>query len=252
MPFINEVKLLGVFQVRQPLYIEIANEMKRRIDEGIYPSGVQLPSEPELANEFGVSRGTLREALGILEKEGKISRKHGIGSFVETPAKVLAGIEKLESLVSTIRRAGFKAEDKVLSIYESSISTAIADKLKVEPKSKCFVIESLRYADGVPVIYCYDILPGWLIDDIGALQLRKNVECMVDYLKTYLNIKPFNYVSNVTAVLAKDPVDKLLQVNRRTPLIKMEGVMYDENSNPVNFGRQFFRSDKYQFTLVRQ
>jgi len=252
MPFINEVKLLGVFQVRQPLYIEIANEMKRRIDEGIYPSGVQLPSEPELANEFGVSRGTLREALGILEKEGKISRKHGIGSFVETPAKVLAGIEKLESLVSTIRRAGFKAEDKVLSIYESSISAAIADKLKVEPKSKCFVIESLRYADGVPVIYCYDILPGWLIDDIGALQLRKNVECMVDYLKTYLNIKPFNYVSNVTAVLAKDPVDKLLQVNRRTPLIKMEGVMYDENSNPVNFGRQFFRSDKYQFTLVRQ
>ena len=73
---------------------------------------------------------------------------------------------------------------------------------------------------------------------------------MVDYLKTYINIKPYNYVSNVTAVLAKDPVDKLLQVNRRTPLIKMEGVMYDENSNPVNYGRQYFRSDKYQFTLV--
>jgi GntR family transcriptional regulator len=246
------VKLLGVFQVRQPLYIEIANEIKRRIVVGIYPSGAQLPSEPELANEFGVSRGTLREALGILEKEGKISRKHGIGSFVETPAKVIAGIEKLESLVSTIRRAGFVAQDKVLSTYETTISPSIAEKLNAEPNSKCYVIESLRYADGIPVIYCYDILPYWLIKDIGDLQLRKNVECMVDYLKTYINIKPYNYVSNVTAVLAKDPVDKLLQVNRRTPLIKMEGVMYDENSNPVNYGRQYFRSDKYQFTLVRQ
>jgi GntR family transcriptional regulator len=243
---------VGVFQVRQPLYIEIADEMKRRIVEGVYPSGAQLPSEPELASEFGVSRGTLREALGILEKEGKIARKHGIGSFVETPAKVIAGIEKLESLVSTIRRAGLNAEDKVLSIYESSTSSSLAKKLNVKPSSKCFVIESLRYADGTPVIYCYDVIPGWLVNSVVALQLRKNVECMVDYLKKYLNIKPYNYVSNVTAVLAKDPVDKLLLVNRRTPLIKMEGVMYDENSKPVNYGRQYFRSDKYQFTIVRQ
>jgi GntR family transcriptional regulator len=243
---------VGVFQVRQPLYIEIANEIKRRILEGIYSSGAQLPSEPELANEFGVSRGTLREALGILEKEGRIIRKHGIGSFIESSSKVVAGIETLDSLVSTIRRAGFIAEDKVLKIYESSMTPMLAEKLKVEPKTTSFVIESLRLADGIPVIYCYDVLPAWLIKNFSILQLRKETECMVEFFKKYLSIKPYNYISTVTAVIAKSPIDELLQVNRKTPLIMMEGVMYDDKSQPINYGRQYFRSDKYQFTLVRQ
>lgn len=239
------------FQTRQPLYMEIAGEIKRRIAEGIYPPGTRLASEPELASEFGVSRGTLREALGILEKEGKICRRHGIGSFVETPSKVVAGIEKLESLVSTIRRAGFTAEDKVLKMYQAPIAGDIAEKLKVEGKSTGFIIESLRLANGIPVIYCYDVLPGWLIKDPSALEIRKQTECMVEFLKK-LNVNPFNYVSNVTAVTAKHPVDELLQVNKKTPLIMMEGVMYDSNGQPLNYGRQYFRSDKYQFTLVRR
>lgn len=243
---------MGVFQARQPLYIEIATEIKRRIVEGVYPAGTQLASEPELASEFGVSRGTLREALGILEKEGMICRKHGIGSFVETPSKVVAGIEKLEPLVSTIRRAGFAAADKVLKIYEAPCKGTVAEKLNIEEKSICYIIESLRLADGIPVIYCYDVLPSWLINDPATLQLRKECECMVEFLRQYAQTKPFNYVSTVTAVIAKSPVDELLQVNKRTPLIMMEGVMYDENGRPLNYGRQYFRSDKYQFTLVRQ
>lgn len=244
--------LLGVFQIRQPLYIEIAAEIKRRIIEGIYPAGTQLASEPELANEFGVSRGTLREALGILEKEGKICRKHGIGSFVETPSKVLAGIEKLDSLVSTIRRAGFTAEDKVLKTYEITAGHTVSDKLKIERNSTCYVIESLRLADGIPVIYCYDVLPGWLVKDPVNLEFRKKTECMVEFLQTFTNFKPYNYVSNVTAVNAKKPVDELLQVTKRTPLIMMEGVMFDDGGKPLNYGRQYFRSDKYQFILVRR
>lgn len=244
--------MLGVFQTRQPLYLEIASEIRRRITEGIYPAGTQLASEPELASEFGVSRGTLREALGILEKEGMICRKHGVGSFVETPSKVVAGIEKLESLVSTIRRAGFTAEDKVLKIYEIPVKGIIIEKLNVDPKDTCYVIESLRLADGIPVIYCYDVLPSWLIPDPAILEARKKSECMVDFLSKYVKAKPFKYVSTVTAVNAKNPVDRFLQVNKRTPLIMMEGVMYDSGGRPLNYGKQYFRSDKYQFMLVRQ
>lgn len=240
------------FQARQPLYMEIATEIKRKIAEGIYPAGAKLPSEPELAGEFGVSRGTLREALGILEKEGKICRKHGIGSFVESPSKVVAGIEKLESLVSTIRRAGFKAEDKVLQIYEQPATEVITEKLKVDLKSNCYVIESVRLADGIPVIYCYDVLPGWLVKDRSVIQLRNQTECMVEFLRRFTNVNPDNYISSVTAVIAKPPVAELLEVNKKTPLILMEGVMYDAGGQPLNYGKQFFRSDKYQFTLVRR
>ena len=65
-----------------PAWAQVAQHFKRTIDEGTLVSGHRLPSETELANDFGVSRITVRQALGHLSAEGYVDRRQGIGTFV--------------------------------------------------------------------------------------------------------------------------------------------------------------------------
>jgi len=239
--------------LRKPLYVEVANEIKKRIDEGIYKPGEKLTAEPELAEILGVSRGTLREALTSLENMGIITRKHGRGAFVSPSlSKVVAGIESLDSLVNNIRQSGHEAADKIISITELKMEAECAAKLKVEAGTLAFEIESLRLSDSEPVVYCYDIVPGYLVEnDIDLLKLRNKCESLTEFFDRYTKYKPKQFVSTINAVLPPTKVARLLKVRYNIPMVYLEGIMYDENSLPINYGYQYYRGDKYQFKLVR-
>lgn len=68
----------------------------------------KLPSEFDLAKQLGVSRATLREALRILEEDNVITRRHGVGTFVNTKPVFTSGIEQLNSVTNMIIHAGMK------------------------------------------------------------------------------------------------------------------------------------------------
>jgi len=237
---------------RQPLYVQIVKEFENRIESDIYEDGSRLPSEPELAEEFGVSRGTLREALGILEKEGYLVREHGKGSFIRKKQKVLAGIEKLEGLTETIRNAGYEAGDEVLDIRYEKLSRAECKMLELKEGSWGYIVESIRTADGIPVIYCYDVLPESVAVSMDKVQERRKYECMSEFLRDGTLHNPVQYVSTVKAVLPEEPINEILRVDERTPLIKISGVMLDLSGLPLNYGVQYFNGDAYQFRLVRK
>lgn len=241
-----------VLKMRKPLYMDIADEIKRRISEGIYKPEEKLASEPALAEELGISRGTLREALTSLENEGIIARKHGRGSFVnKKPDTVFAGIERLDSLVSTIRQAGHVAQDKVITIAETGIEHRVAEMLDVKAESTGYVLESIRFSDDVPVIYCYDILPAHLFENKNLLKARYRCDSLTDFFDKHTRYRPKKFVATANALLPPPEVAELLNISASQPMIFLEGVMYDDDDKPINYGYQYYRGDKYQFKLVR-
>jgi GntR family transcriptional regulator len=237
---------------RQYLYESIAEEIKRRVREGIYKDGQRLPSEAQLCEELKVSRGSMREALRMLEEEGIITRRQGIGSFVtKQSSKVIDGIEKLRSWTETILRSGCKVDDKVLKIYSVSIEPKIAEKLEVPGDSPGFAIESVRFADDRPLVYCYDLLPFHIGGDLEKVKQRKQKGSVMTFLSEVAGLPPKYYVSTIRAILADPPLDALLQVKPETPLIMLEGIIYDGANQPLAFSQNSFRSDRFEFTLVR-
>lgn len=236
--------------MRRALYFDVAAEIRKMIESGVYKPGDKLASEVDLAKQIGVSRGTLREALTMLEKEGLIVRKHCRGAYVsDTPNKVKADVDRLDYLIDTIRQSGFSASDKVLSIEEIELTSKASELLKVYDKSEGYAIESLRLLNDEPIIYVYDVIPAWLFEDRDILQLRLECESLKQFFSTYTEYIPKRYCSTLNAELAPRRVCKLLNVTSRTPMIYMEGVMYDTNDNPITYGYQYYRGDKYQFTL---
>ena len=76
----------------EPLYHQLHQLLKRRIESGDWPSGTLVPSEPELCRHFGVSRMVVRQALAMLEDDHQVTRSRGRGTFVsEQPASHRAG-----------------------------------------------------------------------------------------------------------------------------------------------------------------
>ena len=67
-----------------PAYMKIHDQIKKGIDEGNWKIGERLPSERDLAEEFEVSRMTLRQAISLLVEEGVLERRVGSGPFVSS------------------------------------------------------------------------------------------------------------------------------------------------------------------------
>lgn len=241
--------------MRQPLYRQVATQIVEQIEEGQLGETTKLPPEAELARRYGVSRPTLREALGALEREGFIAKIHGIGTFVRRrTATIETGLENFESYTDTIRRQGHTAEDRVLGVTEGPLHQFKIDKYDI-PDANVIAIESLRLADGKPVIFCQDILFPTYASRTTAdevLAARSKVESMLEYLQPELNCELSHAQLSVRAVPASDEVAERLELEPGFPVLCLTGPSFDIQGSLVYYSRNYFDTDIYSFSFVRR
>lgn len=239
--------------MRQPLYREVADQIRSEILAGRLAEGTQLAPEPELAKRYRVSRPTLREALGVLEREGLISKFHGIGTFIRRQgARIQAGLENLESYTESIRRQGYSAEDRVLSVTPRTIGELGMEEFG-PPDTIVPVIDSLRLAEGRAVIYCRDVLlPGVAVDVARVAEARPRFESLLDFLQAELGLYLAHGQLAIHALAAPAEVANRLSVAPGTPVLCLTGPTFDRSGSPVYHSTNYFRTDLYTFTFVRQ
>ena len=109
----------------EPLYSLIASQMEDRISSGRWQEGDRLPPERQLCGDFGVSRATLRQALGELEERGLITRHQGRGTFVTKPRLQLP-IVGVFSIRDAMEARGLRMTTKVLRVATIEASRQLA------------------------------------------------------------------------------------------------------------------------------
>lgn len=133
-----------------PLYIQLKEEILDKIKEGEWKVDSKIPSEKTLMDEYNVGRATVREAVSLLENEGYLYKKRGIGTFVARKQPSL-GFEPLISLTYSLKARGIYAlndiEEKKLIIPDRKL----LNTLKWKRSKPCFYIKRLRYAEDVPL-----------------------------------------------------------------------------------------------------
>ena len=240
------------FKIRKSLYLEIADDLREKITKGEYASGKQLPSEIELSLELGVSRGTLREALSVLEKEKIIYRIHGVGSFVQgAPIKVIEGIEKLE-FDSSKAQTLYSLSNLILKLELIEATEKISRKLNIPEGSACYKVEIQVASDNIPIVYYYEIFPVWLFKNASQIATRKTFANSIEFMKKNSGEVLGQFVSSLKAVLPKARVMEVLSIDQSMPVIYIDGVLYNSGDKPLMYCKQYYRGDKYQFTLVRK
>jgi GntR family transcriptional regulator len=232
------------------LHAQISDWVLNQIDGGVLKPDQKLPSENELAENFDVSRVTVRRALQTLESKSIIYRCQGLGSFVKDnrPAQSLV---KLTDFNEDMKNAGMMASSKVISYDQVEVGKKLAEILGIQEGHKVFKIERLRLADNEPI--AFDIT--WLPFIYGQLV---PIEKLAD--NTIYNILEKDYEIPVTrgsyrmsAVNADKNVSDFLKVEEKAALFLIDRISYTIGNKPIYYQKRYYRSDKviYEMRLER-
>jgi GntR family transcriptional regulator len=140
---------------RQPKYLRIYTELRDRITGGQWPAGAALPSQRELADEFGVSMMTLRQALQLLADEGLVGTRHGLGTYV-TP-RFAHDLGHLRSFAADLTAQGAAVTTRLLDAAAVPPPDAVGARLGGPPE--VLRLRRLRLVGGRPVILQTSYLP---------------------------------------------------------------------------------------------
>ena len=238
-----------LFSKRQPLYQQATVALDQILANAA--PGTFLPSEPTLAQQLGVSRATLREAMRTLEDRGLIVRKQGIGTYVNTPPPVIGtGLEVLESIETIAKRKGLNVEMSSLSVREYLPKPHEASVFEIPQDEVLLEISRVIHIDDRSVAFLVDILPRHLVPyDIVGDGFKGSV------LDLFLEIgepEPIHSKTEITATSASDGLAQLLDVGRGTVLLKFEDFLYGKDGRAIDHSLSFFLPGTFRFHVLRR
>jgi len=214
-------------------------------------TGEQLPSEPKLAKELGVSRATLREAMRTFETQGFLRRRQGVGTFVVRPSHVIeSGLEVLQSIETLAEKIGLPVSMGECEIKTCPADESIAKNLKIPIKTDVQCISRVIMAEGRPVAFLVDTLrAGFLASDALTLDFTGSV---LDLLLKRGDVPLERSRCEINAVAADSDVARALDIQRGDSVLRFESRLYSDNGDPIDYSFSYFLPGYFNFHVVRK
>lgn len=224
--------------------------LRDRIVSGAVQFGARLPNENDLALAHGVSRVTIRRALGELQREHLIERRRSAGTRViyrPSPARMTADIS---GVLANIANMGRSTKVKLLSFDYVQASGAAAEALGVGEQDLLQRAARVRSVDGVPFSYLVTHVP----ERIGITYKAKDLadRPLLELLERS-GVKVERATQRISACLAAPEVAAALGVTTGSPLIELVRIVYDRDNRGVEYLYALYRPDRYgfEFDMVR-
>ncbi len=229
---------------RVPLYFQVAEQIERAIVSGAIAPGEKIDNEISLANDLGLSRPTMRQAIQLLVDKGMLVRKRGVGTQV-VHGKISRSVE-LTSLFDDLSAAGQKPRSDVLELKLVPATEDVAQQLQLGVGDQVWSLERLRFIGEEPLALMHNYLPADAID-LAEVDLEKT--------GLYASMRQNGILMRVArqriGARRADARDaRLLNEKKGAPLLTMQRTTYDNAGRAVEFGRHAYRADLYTFELT--
>lgn len=234
-----------------PLYQQIYEDIKGKIEGGVYTEGDKIPSEQELCSAYGASRITVRRAIGDLCTNGYLVKRQGVGTFVSRPRifrELRRSGNSIETFTEICRNNGARAGARLL---ERRIVPARDDErafFGLGEEDLLLYVQRLRTADGIPVYEENVFLP--YAEFGGLVGISLDDVSLFDSIERVSGRRPTrNARLTIEAVAASPEQAGRLRVPAGAPLLYMNGYFEDEEGRPVAIGRQYYVGSRYAFDV---
>jgi len=229
-----------------PLYYQLETILRRKIDSGELTRGAVIPSEETLAQEYQVSRVTIRQALSLLVQDGLLIRHRGKGTFVSKTCRVLPA-SKLSGSLEDLISMGVLTQAKPINVSMRAPGEDARQALELGPEEQVLHIERLRLTDDTPLSYVNNYFPAAIGEKLMKLDL--DAKPLLVILEDDLGIEVGEALQTVEATVAEVDVAKLLETRVGDPLLKVKRTVYDVQHRPVEYVSVLYRADKYSFSV---
>ncbi len=234
----------------QPKYIQLADYLLKNIRDGSWPVGSAIPSEYELVTKFRVSRNTVREAMGELERLGYIFRIHGKGSYVSS-VRLNQRFNNLTSFSEDISSLGLTPSHKNIEIRKIKAEEAISTKLHLPPGSDCMFLHRLLLADDVPFIVVKTYIPAHWLEIQGISISEKTLGKGSFYSLLSAHGIVFNKASiTARAMRATSQEAKYLGISKGSPVLATERLSFSSDDVPRELTFGIGHPDRQQWTMM--
>lgn len=213
--------------------------------------GDQLPTEPELASQLGVSRATLREAMRTFETQGFLLRRQGVGTFVVRPSQVLeTGLEVLESLDTIAARKDMQVSPQQVNLERRKATDEECSILALPPGCEVVSISRVINSEERPVAYLVDILPEDLIspEEIDDDFTGSVLDLLIERGRPQL----VNSHCEIAAVAADSTISRALQIQRGDAILKFSSRLFSIDGDVIDCTFSYFLPGYFRFHVVRE
>lgn len=229
-------------EIAAPLHAQLELALREQIAGGRWAAGQPIPSERELMRLAGVSRATVRQAIGSLISQGLLRRAHGRGTFVAR-RRIEQPLQAVYSFAQQVAALGRALEDRLLQRQVVPATPDLALQLGLRAGEPLIYIQRLRVLEGTPLtldnFYAPQRLCPALLDaEIGGSLYR---------LLERHGLPPLCSADTLEPALADRAAAALLRVPPGTPLMFVERVAYTHDDRPLHVGRNFVRGDMCRF-----
>ena len=215
----------------------IRAQLLSAMKDGEYAACQRLPRENVLAEKLGISRTQLRDILASLEREGFITRRHGVGTIINRHVlNVQTRMDIEVEFLDMIRQSGY--EPAVASVRVS------------EEGAPVIRVARLCTADGRPAIYCEDVLDKALVR--GSYTIKDLKLPIFHFLQQFCGVYPYLDLTDLQPVVADAALAEIFQVPMGTPLLHMDEVDYDIDGRPVFCSTEYFIDGIFRHTVMRK
>lgn len=233
---------------RPSLVEQVRHRLLEDLATGKLEPGAKLANESELAEQFAVSRSTIREAVRALMDAGLLARRHGSGTYVIASPRTRHPLETTVSYTSMIRASGQEPGEAIVSKEVRRPADDEREPLALDDGELVIDVERIRLADGRPIIYSRDRIPAQLLSGNDSRSL--------DHSLYTLLARAGHPVASASARLmptvATARLAKLLGIKRGTPLLHIDQVDYDPHGKPVMLSGEWHVGDAFELVVNRQ
>ena len=227
----------------QPIYSQLASWIETNIASGEWQSEYKIPGEVELSKSLGVSRGSLRKAIGILIEKGLVVQIHGKGTFVSEPVNSQSFAGRL-SVYQDLVLMGVPFTTEVLEQRIIPAPDKEAHRLDISPAEAVFYLKRLRRVKGGPLVVQESFFSAARFGGLMSEDFSRTG--MVEIVERRYNITLEWTSHTISVAKATMSVASLLGLKVGDPVLFTESVLYDETGNKVETGLSWFRPDRFR------
>lgn len=229
----------------QPLYKQVEEHVTQLIVEQRWKPGEMLPNEFQLADEFGVSQGTVRKALNSLTDAKILNRRQGVGTFVSEHTGH-HGLYRFFPVVADGKNPELpKAE--LLSLQAESANEEVAQALQIKPGSKVVVLRRRRILNGEFCIAENIFLPNEYFSGLPDEPVIPHT--LYHFYQTKFGLTVHKTQDSIKAALSDEEDSTVLGINTGEPILNVTRISHSLDGRIMEYRKSRCRSDHYHYLV---
>ncbi len=225
-----------------PIYLQIAEAITSLLARGVLPPGYVLPPERVLCERFGISRMTLRQAMSLLDREGLIHSRRGMGTVVKH-SRLRMQHQDFRSFSEEIRERGGRPESRLISLQQAIPTPSVRDFFELRERQNVYEIQRVRLNDGEPLAFELARIPERLCPGLERFDLARN--SLYQILEQSYGLRPETCTEEISAQIPSSEQRKLLSLPTRTAVLVVNRKTYMDDGRPFELTCSIYRGDRY-------